>query len=528
MGNFLITFIFITITSFYAAAERFLEHFESLSDILRADSPLAVFAGDEAINAAESTLKVEFSTFVEDYAWDELVTPEIVSQLVHGYFIERWGWELFGFERAGYMRNVPGIHQIKMLPELHPELIEALHRAERDQERLSLREVATLTAVLEKFVLDKFFPRFVDSWMWFTFAWRPVPKSDLSGILVLFLSQYHRMFTPGSVSDAMRVQEIIEAYDYKRRDKLNPFKPVMYGMSDVAELMRTALKYYADVQQDGCELMHDDLAQRSDAGGMIPVTATLTPGLHEEGFEFSESLEYLESVGAMPLGGAKAWLPNYMTGPSNCDIHLRYVMTCCHSMCQPIKKYIYDEIRSPEATPDALIQAVKSATSRYFDDHSVTSAAEKRIKLIADSHGGLVRLHSRSFDQWLHLIFPNECNYPSVTEQDSFRTPLHWWEHMKKDNRSKSELDKHARYESLRDAVVEREWCHDEVFYNERPSNILGAVRSALSKVVMVGALGAIVRIVRELQQTATEVSNPTVAKPCNANRDSVDPDKFL
>merc|ERR1712232_803829 len=80
---------------------------------------------------------------------------------------------------------------------------------------------------------------------------------------------------------------------------------------------------------------------------------------------------------------------------------------------------IEEAVQAPVATPDHLISVVEELPSSSMEATPVISdSLRSKLTDIAERSGGSVALHGRLFKQWLHYLYPNECQYP-VTAMSS-------------------------------------------------------------------------------------------------------------
>merc|ERR1719408_443677 len=48
-------------------------------------------------------------------------------------------------------------------------------------------------------------------------------------------------------------------------------------------------------------------------------------------------------------------------------------------------------------------------------NRTLSAWLQQRLEEVAKHHGGLVPLHGRLFQQWLHYAYPRECSFPHVS-----------------------------------------------------------------------------------------------------------------
>lgn len=475
---------------------------EDVSAMLDNDAPIMQFAGVGRALGIASSLEAEFSTIPAD---DEgLVDVHLVSHLVHTYFMRTKGWQFRGFERSGYGRDAPMLHEIHAVKETFPDLWSSLRRAELDSSRFSLDTVSKLVAVIEKMYVDLFeMDLFYEMSARGVSPLATVDRPFLVRVLHDFLTKYDVTFSRRTGQSVNFVEAVLNQVDYDNRFISNPFKTtITYDPDQLTQIVELIIGGYNTVQQDGCKRMADQM-QSNSHDGMLPVTINFPTYMREEGFEFSESIQYLEAVGAMETGGSKVWLSNYMMGPSNCDDQLFHVATCCVNLCYPISRAIATGLRAHEGAPSTIIDIVSSLASRYVKDVPRTLPVQyiDRLHAIANEHDGVVQVHSRSFDHWLHLVFPDECPFPVITSKDDFRTHGHWLHNIYSQDRQKVSKEKTERFlsHSWKANLTQKVWEVDDVLYAKRPESKGIPVKRFLLWAAMVASLCTVVWALRDL-----------------------------
>merc|ERR1719476_620012 len=60
-----------------------------------------------------------------------------------------------------------------------------------------------------------------------------------------------------------------------------------------------------------------------------------------------------------------------------------------------------------------MISMIPSATMPA--NRTLSAWLQHRLDEVGKYHGGLVPLHGRLFQQWLHYAYPRECNFPHIS-----------------------------------------------------------------------------------------------------------------
>jgi len=149
--------------------------------------------------------------------------------------------------------------------------------------------------------------------------------------------------------------------------------------------------------------------------------------LNEGKWQFSESIDYLRQLGALDESDAsnpRVIIPNYISGPSNCVASSGYYSVCCLDECEGILGRLEETISAPEASASTILKLVPTIASATMpSNRSLSPWLRQRLDEVAKHHGGMVPLHGRLFQQWLHYAYPRECTFPHVSGTISPQRP---------------------------------------------------------------------------------------------------------
>jgi len=149
-------------------------------------------------------------------------------------------------------------------------------------------------------------------------------------------------------------------------------------------------------------------------------------------WKFSESKEYLKSLGLLDEGDAQQPKPsvivtNYLTSRHNCFAPSDVYVICCRSDCEDLMDSIEQQVGSATATTGQIADIVtKLSTSSVAPRPVLPQGLLTRLSEIAEIHDGVVPLHGRLFAQWMHHAFPMECIYPHEQGAINPQTPSEW------------------------------------------------------------------------------------------------------
>merc|ERR1719188_2514297 len=132
----------------------------------------------------------------------------------------------------------------------------------------------------------------------------------------------------------------------------------------------------------------------SQGSGLVPLKhfySKDTPKHHS--FEFFESLEYLDAIGALDRSSSsehpQVRITNYVLGPSNCFAHGLYYSMCCMSECEVLMGELEGIFQAPAASSKELINVVSNLSTSTVDaPRRLPGFLQQRLESIAAMHGG--------------------------------------------------------------------------------------------------------------------------------------------
>mmetsp|Transcript_106598 Transcript_106598/g.217452 ORF Transcript_106598/g.217452 Transcript_106598/m.217452 type:complete len:568 (+) Transcript_106598:81-1784(+) len=415
------------------------------------------------------------------------LAPRGVRYMVHNYFAKEHGWLIKGLEPHGMQSNVSEVHEVSILQDKAPALVEALLEARQSGRGLSLGDAVVMIAVLERLIIKESITLLEASYtLNGQSSTEQLTEADLHEVLTSYLLVFE-MGMKGNLSDTRKhqamkksisqkgqtwqtlvefEQDAVFNFGYEHRARLNPFTPPQYSFQAASQIVEDLAHDYGKWQNTECRQMKEDLMELSPRGdGRVPLKNFYS---QPEGadYQFTESVEYLRKIGALDetsSGGPKVLIANYVAGPSNCIASSTYYSVCCLSECEGVMSELESKIHAPAASPERLLGVVSNLSSTDTPMRNPDILAEK-LSAIAEQNNGDVPLHGRLFAQWLHHAFPNECPYPQIAESAEVLTPSHWMD--KKATAPKAERKLHA--ETSDDTVAGAEpavlqWSDEEV-----------------------------------------------------------------
>jgi len=364
--------------------------------------------------------------------------PRAVRHIVYSYFAKEHGWIIKGLEPHGMSLNMSEMHEVSVLQDKAPALVEAMLEARELGRGLILTDVVAMVLTLEKLILGESTSLIETAYKFKELAVAELINED---VLHEVLVSYLLLFAQGSNANFTQRQWKAIAYVYMkeggkgaemiaferssvlkyrqtRSQQKNESEPELFSFTDVEHIVADLAQNYGKWQNGECQRMQGALKRLDTIGsGSVSLGAFFEQPKDAE-YQFTESEAVLRQIGALDesvLGSPRVRIQNYVLGPSNCVASSVYYSVCCLNECEGMMNRIEDAIEAPEATPEQLrsIVAELSTTGAGLEGH-----LRDRLESIAAQGEGKVSLHGRLFAEWLHHAFPYECPYPAVVGAD--------------------------------------------------------------------------------------------------------------
>lgn len=444
--------------------------------------------------------------------------PRGVRHIVHSYFAKEHGWIINGLEPHGMTANVTEVHDVSILKDKAPALVESLLEARQAGHGLSLDDVAAMIAALEQLIFDESFALTLVAYDLNGYSLNDgLIESELHEVLrsyLLIFGQGHQADV-GNAAKHLDMKaslfwpelddfqyDVVGNFAYVHRNEVNPFKPRTYILADVMHIVTELAQTYGKWQNSECSAMKEHLMDLDpDGTGRVPLNIFQTQPKGAV-YQFTESRAYLRQVGALDetvAGNPRVLISNYVGGPSNCIASSSYYSVCCLNECEVVLNDIEGSVKASTASPETILSLVGNLSSPTVNaPRELPRALAKKLGRIAELHGGSVPLQGRLFAQWLHYAFPNECPYPSIVQSSVDLTPSQWLGG--KSLASTEERQKAGSEQEATPAVVAAaplgQWSDHEVLPLHEPSvsvlsvlHVAGAwLRSVLRLTALLGA----------------------------------------
>merc|ERR1719163_2611591 len=447
--------------------------------------------------------------------------PKAVRYVVHGYFAREHGWLIEGLEPHGMRNNVTEVHEVSILQDKAPALVEALLESRQSDRGLALSDVVTMIAALERLIFDESMELLSTAYDVNGQSMGSAIDEDalhevLRSYLLIFRSSnredlskadYHQkvkkaLATRSSYRDLSEFAgDTLMNFDFEHRGHRNPFTPQQYSFETVSQITEVMTHGYGKWQNAECREMKAALMDLDPSGtGRVPLSNFYSQPT-DAVFTFSESVDYLRQTGALDetgRGGPAVLIPNYLAGPTNCIASSSYYSVCCMNECEGLMNEIEHKIQAPKASPERLLGLVGNLSSSTVDGpRTFPSALKEKLHAIASHHEGEVPIHGRFFAQRLHFAFPNECPYPQITENAAVLTPSQWLD-AKVWTASENERQQHIEVNNTtatEEVPFMSQWSDDEVLPVLEPQK---ARRGALARLLRWGVqIAGIVVVLR-------------------------------
>lgn len=376
------------------------------------------------------------------------LSPRGVRYLVHNYFMKEHGWLIQGLDPHGNQADVSEIHEVNILQDKAPALVESLLEARRSNHGLSLTDVVTMITALERLIFDESLSLLRASYIFNDQSMLgTVGQSDVHEILTSYLLLF-QLGSKGNLSDA-RLHNSLKSrlsvrddwpvlvdfqrdavlnFNFAKQHSSNPFQEPQYTFQDTLGIVEELAYSYGQWQNMECRQMKADLMDLdADGDGRIPL-GKFYGRVDNTKYQFTESMQYLQEVGALDEE-KKVRIANYLQGPSNCIASSTYYSVCCLSECEGVLNDLEVKVQGPSAEAMHLLRLLGNISSSTVDaPREFPQVMVERLQQIAEQNGGEVPLHGRLFSEWLHFAFPNECPYPHMVEEAKALTPSHWFD----------------------------------------------------------------------------------------------------
>mmetsp|Transcript_1959 Transcript_1959/g.2937 ORF Transcript_1959/g.2937 Transcript_1959/m.2937 type:complete len:560 (+) Transcript_1959:91-1770(+) len=360
-----------------------------------------------------------------------LVGNAAASYMLHRSFLQRYAWSITTLEPTdGSFSSWSMKSPISILEGHAPEDVVKLFRQKfGGKSTFDLADLTRLAAAFEDVVHREALLRLGASYISHSMR-----KTDILGQdeVVQVLETFMAIYILGNGADttarqATELRETInesypawaETQEFLREvySTAAPKREYMY-VSEVEKLLSDVGERYGQFQNKECQEFKDLLVAVEDQGvggaGRVRLADFYNMSLNGK-WQFSEERVYLKMLGALDdsdTANPRVIIPNYINSYTNCAASSLHYKVCCLDECESIFAKLEQSISAPEASPSSIIRVIDEISGTSF----VASWLHDRLDEVARIHNGKVPLHGRLFAQWLHYVYPRECQYPPVPD----------------------------------------------------------------------------------------------------------------
>jgi len=393
---------------------------------------------ERRLRPIEETLQVTYAALPKNE--HQLLGHAAASYALHRLFMVRHGWSVWGLDPEGTSisawnsSTAAGIFEDGVLG-----YVFGLFEQRLGGRGFSLRDISILAAALELLVHQEALARLLKAFRVNGFSIDDaVNELEAEQILDTYMAIYIMESSEGSSSEMSNddllglhalAEELYPAWNKTKQFVREVKKRVMptrdyFFRDNLAVVVEEIGEMYGRWQNEfECQPLKKDLLESEDAGpggaGRVRLADFYKMALHEEMWQFSESLVYLRHLGAIDDSdpqNVRVIIPNYISSPTNCVDASSYYMVCCIDECEGLLASIERTFSKPELSPEEVATHVAILPSSTVPGNRTLSAwLLRRLHDVAEHHHGSVPLHGRLFAQWMHYAYPRECKYPHVS-----------------------------------------------------------------------------------------------------------------
>merc|ERR1719379_3057076 len=377
-----------------------------------------------------------------------------VRYVLHRLFVQRHRWVING-QGSGDVAS-GSVLPAQALQNRVPEIVQELFEQRTSIHGSSLHEVALLAATLEHLVKNELSEKLGG-----VYKARNVSVNNSITEMQAedFISLYMMGFIRGldmnelSLDQVAWVEENINQlyppwlatrqFLQKITREVAP-NTAQLSFTDVAGIVAEIGDRFAEWQDSQCHVMKNMLLEIEDGGsGRVKLGDFYGAAINKGWYQFTETINYLRQIGTLDESDSsnpRVIIPNYVSGLSNCIARTQYYSVCCLDDCEPLFYKLEQELGKPEPTPAEVIAIVeKMPSATVTANRQISTQLRSRLNEIAQHHNGVIPMHGRLFAQWMHLVYPRECNYPHLSGT-TYRKTMEEWE-KETGERSGSTLD---------------------------------------------------------------------------------------
>jgi len=439
-------------------------------------------------NALEDRLRSTFLSLPQDEAGR--LEPAAVRYLLHRYFVDRHGWYVLGFDTQGEAWNSSSA-TAALGQNVGSDAQEAFENRV-ESHGLTLHEVALLAVTLESFVHMETVQRLHSSYRVLGLSHKEDTPKEFDVVhaidtymLMLVLGLNHSSVTPAEIELQWRdINELYPTWPETRRWIREVRKEVVSSHPEARTTFDTTVKVvesisdqYGRWQDKECIDLKDLMLKYETPGTGRVSLARFYEAAVNGVWQFSEHKGYLQQIGSLDetdVNRPSVVISNYINSPANCVAASKFYNVCCINECESLLAHLEREIAAPQTSPELIIQVIENLPSSSVEaPRKLNDDVLARLYEIAALHGGVVPLHARLFNQWLHHVYPLECPYPHLSGTSKPVSPEKWMEvsgeNVEVDaDTMRWHIEQYKAFDS-EEQSGELPWCSEEELFFTRP-----------------------------------------------------------
>jgi len=429
------------------SADSFLKQTITVADVEEALQSELGLSSDPRLTGIEKELSPVFVALPKNQ--HGRLQPAAVRYALHRYFMQKHGWYINGLADAGdkWEASSPTV----MMADRAPVFIQSLFEKRLQGKGLDLHDLTAFAATLGDLIRKEAIGdlEVVHVALGLSLDMPLTVQQELAA-RTLYLAKYLNG-TSLTTREQLKANENEWTLGYPAWEETkfwsddviaaktffdihrNPFvekKPVNFD-SSVARIEEMTHQFGA-FQNLECRRLKEILVEMEiDGTGRVPLSQFYSGYWTEAGTTFTESVEYLDQVGALDHTDTKksrVVISNYMTSLAVCMGGSSFYHVCCMNECDGLIGSVENNIMAPRASPARVVQVVSGLSSdTVHAPRNLSTGLVNLLDEIAQMNQGEIPLHGRMFEQWMHHAFPRECPFPH-TAGTKTQMSLNQWE----------------------------------------------------------------------------------------------------
>eukprot|EP00933_Yihiella_yeosuensis_P013494 TRINITY_DN1247_c1_g2_i3.p1 TRINITY_DN1247_c1_g2~~TRINITY_DN1247_c1_g2_i3.p1 ORF type:complete len:606 (-),score=120.28 TRINITY_DN1247_c1_g2_i3:188-2005(-) len=364
--------------------------------------------------------------------------------LLHTYFVRTRRWYVRGLNPAGDGRREESPTEA-LRSRVAARLLEVVEKAVGSR-GLNLHQLSIFIATMEHLIYGDELERLRAAWNVVGLKLHDLVNATQMAVVleifmahVIYVSQEARsayaLTLDGAANEVKVLERTYDGWPVIKQDvakaalKRSKFlmKDKHLSFEDCAKSAFEVLENFNKLSADLCVSLKSRFAQVEGGKlGRIAISKLRSASsAHLIGGFFRESEDYLREIGALDESDPKnryLILPNYMTGPSNCDGSTSFYDLCCPNTCQAHMARLEKlEITQGKEAANVFMELWDMTDEEkhklgYRAGIEVDEKVHEELDAIEAANSGQIPLHGRSFANLLHRIFPSDCPKPRAKD----------------------------------------------------------------------------------------------------------------